>query len=181
MKSHQVHQVEITQQFLCRLQVRMGVVSCLSPWIRYMIYILSLSPGHPSPSTQRVSPPPSDFNYEGVSLIGIALDKYSKKKRASSNFSDSQLISKEIAERLNPTPNQERKRYSGSVSSVESNSTASLGGLESEVQGGSYGAMLRSYARRTGGGGSISENTGEASPQLAGSALRTAGSGTQEV
>ena len=86
-----------------------------------------------------MSPPTSDF--EGVAIIDMALDKYKKKR--SPKLSDSQLISREISQRHSSTPSLDRsRREGGSVSSMESGSGHLL---ESEP----FGAMLRSYARKT--------------------------------
>ena len=94
-----------------------------------------------------MSPPTSDFDFEGVSIIDIALNKYSKRK-TTAGLSDSQLISREIAERIYP-PNQ-KGRGSDSFSSLDSSSNTSL---TTYAEGGtptkSYGAMLRNYAQRT--------------------------------
>ena len=112
------------------------------------IYNINFHTVHSSPSTQRVSPPQTDFDFEGISIIDTALDKYSK-RRATSSFSDSQLISKEIAKQSNPSPGIPR-RANGSFSSLESGSSTANIVAEMEGQSGSYKAMLTNYAQRTG-------------------------------
>lgn len=71
----------------------------------------------------------------------MAMDKYSRRKASSSKLSDSQLISREITQHSTP-----RRPRGESSTSVDSNSSM---GLDTEVGGNSYGAMLRSYAKRT--------------------------------
>ena len=104
-----------------------------------------------------MSPPASDFDFDGVQIIDLALDKYSQKK-ASNKFTDSQIISQEVfkqqqKERISSSPDsQQRAHRVGSFGSVGSSSG---GGFEPED---SYRAMLKNYARRTsadvvGGGG----------------------------
>lgn len=115
------------------------IVYLLVPWTSFL-----LPTAHSSPSVQRVSPPASDFDVEGIAIIDMALDKYSKRKASTSNMSDSQLISREIAERLNYTPKQPMKNH-GSSSSLDSNTSL---GVEGEAPGTSYSAMLRNYAKR---------------------------------
>lgn len=103
------------------------------------------SPGNSSPSIQRVSPPASDFDFEGVAIIDMAMGKYSRRKASKTNTPDSAIISREIAQRLNHTPNRERRgrMEGGSASSVESGGSVFM---ETEAP---YGAMLRSYAKKT--------------------------------
>lgn len=76
----------------------------------------------------------------------MVMDKYNKRK--STKLSDSQLISREISQRLNSTPKRERnwdrreedrEVGNGSFSSLENSN------VESEP----FGAMLRIYARKT--------------------------------
>lgn len=91
-------------------------------------------------SSGRISPPASEFDLEGVGIIDLALDKYSKKKADSSAVTDKDLITKEAALEHRP---EQRGRDPGSVSSVNSTSVP-----DPEATAGSYGAMLRSYTKR---------------------------------
>ena len=67
-----------------------------------------------------------------MSIINLALDKYSEKKARTEKFTDSELISKEFDQQLETAPSLLRPP-TDSVYSEE----------------GSYGAMLRSYARKS--------------------------------
>ena len=71
-------------------------------------------------------------------MIDLALDKYTK-RNTSKDFTDSQLIRNEVLQQMNPT-------MGGGSSNSSISSTSSL---DCEVPVGSYGAMLRSYARRS--------------------------------
>ena len=71
-------------------------------------------------------------------MIDLALDKYTK-RRTLKDFTDSQLIRNEVLQQMNPT-------MGGGSSNSSISSTSSL---DCEVPVGSYGAMLRSYARRS--------------------------------
>ena len=101
-----------------------------------------------------MSPPASDFDLEGVAIIDMALDKYSKRKSRTS-FTDSQLISKEIANRKSSTPQQggrRRGRELGSFSSTGSSGEGVV--MEAEPSGAtaaSYEAMLLTHARKASG------------------------------
>ena len=83
----------------------------------------------------------SDFDVDGVSIINLALDRYSQKKARTEKFTDSELIVKELTEQSN-TPNSKKPNtsYSGDGGSSFN---------EAEASTRSYGAMLRSYARKT--------------------------------
>lgn len=95
-----------------------------------------------SSNNERISPPSSDFDFEGVTIIDLALDKYSQQKATKDSFTDSEIISNEV---LLNTP-ERRARGLGSFSSLGTGSTHSL--TDPELPVGSYGAMLRSYAGR---------------------------------
>ena len=71
-------------------------------------------------------------------MIDLALDKYTKRK-TSKDFTDSQLIRNEVLQQMNPT-------MGGGSSNSSISSTSSV---DCELPVGSYGAMLRSYARRS--------------------------------
>ena len=90
------------------------------------------------PDIERISPPSSDIGCEGTAVIGLALDKYTKRK-TSKDFTDSQLIRNEVLQQMNPT-------MGGASSNSSISSTSSV---DCELPVGSYGAMLRSYARRS--------------------------------
>ena len=94
----------------------------------------------------RISPPASEFDLEGVSIIDLALDKYSKKKADSSAITDKDLITKEALATHSPSPEQRGRGDLGSVSSVSSLNSTSV--PDPEATAGSYGAMLRSYTKR---------------------------------
>ena len=104
------------------------------------MFVLSLS-DHGS-NNHRISPPASEFDLEGVGIIDLALDKYSKKKADTSAVTDNELITKEALEH---SPEQ-RGRGLDSVSSMSSVNSTSV--PDPEATAGSYGAMLRSYAKR---------------------------------
>ena len=87
---------------------------------------------------ERTTPPSSDVGCEGTAVIDLALDKYTK-RNTSKDFTDSQLIRNEVLQQMNPT-------MGGGSSNSSISSTSSL---DCEVPVGSYGAMLRSYARRS--------------------------------
>ena len=87
---------------------------------------------------ERTTPPSSDVGCEGTAVIDLALDKYTK-RNTSKDFTDSQLILNEVLQQMNPT-------MGGGSSNSSISSTSSL---DCEVPVGSYGAMLRSYARRS--------------------------------
>ena len=87
---------------------------------------------------ERTTPPSSDGGCEGTAVIDLALDKYTKRKTLK-DFTDSQLIRNEVLQQMNPT-------MGGGSSNSSISSTSSL---DCEVPVGSYGAMLRSYARRS--------------------------------
>ena len=87
---------------------------------------------------ERTTPQSSDIGCEGAAVIDLALDKYTKRK-TSKDFTDSQLIRNEVLQQMNPT-------MGGGSSNSSISSTSSL---DCEVPVGSYGAMLRSYARRS--------------------------------
>lgn len=107
--------------------------------IYYHFYLLSVSVRRSNNS--RISPPASEFDLEGVGIIDLALDKYTKKK-SDSAVTDKDLITKEF---LNHSPEQ-RERESSSVSSAGSLNSTIL--PDTEATTGSYGALLRSYAKR---------------------------------
>lgn len=92
-------------------------------------------------SGHRISPPASEFDLEGVGIIDLALDKYSRKK-IEATVTDNQLISNEALQHT-PEHNVQRINSSSSQSSVSSTTMPDL-----EVTAGSYGAMLQSYAKR---------------------------------
>ena len=92
-------------------------------------------------SGHRISPPASEFDLEGVGIIDLALDKYSRKKTHAA-ITDNQLISNEA---LQQTPEHNVRRMNSSSSQSSVNSTT-MPDLEATV--GSYGAMLHSYAKR---------------------------------
>ncbi len=92
----------------------------------------------------RISPPASEFDLEGVSIIDLALDKYSKKKADSSAVTDKDLITKEAL--ATHSPEQRGRGGPGSVSSTSSLNSTSV--PDPEATAGSYGAMLRSYTKR---------------------------------
>ena len=92
-------------------------------------------------SSHRISPPASEFDLEGVGIIDLALDKYSKKKKDTVVSAD-RLILKEA---LQQTP-EHNVRRPGSYSSQSSVNSTTFPDLETTA--GSYGAMLHSYAKR---------------------------------
>ena len=94
----------------------------------------------------RISPPASEFDLEGVSIIDLALDKYSKKKADSSAVTDKDLITKEALATHSPGRERRGRGDPGSVSSISSLNSTSV--PDPEATAGSYGAMLRNYAKR---------------------------------
>ncbi len=86
--------------------------------------IVFLCIAHQSPSLQRVSPPTSDFDIEGITIIDSALSRYQSKMSGDSSYSDRSPISRELGNSL--TPPQFRR-----------------GGRDS------YGAMLKDYTSRS--------------------------------
>ena len=108
----------------------------------FVLYLHFLSISVHSSGSGRISPPASEFDLEGVGIIDLALDKYSKKKADSSAVTDKDLITKEA---LTHNPEQ-RGRDPGSVSSVGSVNSTSV--PDPEATAGSYGAMLRNYTKR---------------------------------
>ena len=92
-------------------------------------------PPLPAGST-RISPPASDFDFEGVSLIDMALHRYTKRK--ADKLSDAQLIKQEQLEQLTATSDE--SRGSGSTTSLDGTAT---------TPDRSYGALLRSYTRKS--------------------------------
>ena len=90
---------------------------------------------------RRISPPASEFDLEGVGIIDLALDKYSRKKNHAP-VSDNQLITKEVQEQ---TPERIVQRIDSCSSQSSTNSTTVP---DLETTAGSYGAMLQSYAKR---------------------------------
>ena len=125
---------------------------CACPYMKhphvrtYTVYIHISIPIHSPACThiyihadiERISPPSSDIGCEGTAVIGLALDKYTKRK-TSKDFTDSQLIRNEVLQQMNPT-------MGGASSNSSISSTSSV---DCELPVGSYGAMLRSYARRS--------------------------------
>ena len=113
------------------------------------VTVTSLIPPCPvhTSTNHRISPPASEFDLEGVGIIDLALDKYSKKR--STNVSDTQLISKEA---LDHTP-VHQLRAAGSVSSLSSGNSTTL--PDPEATAGSYGAMLQGYAQRNKSQGAV--------------------------
>ena len=110
----------------------------------FVLHLISLSISVHSSSSGRISPPASEFDLEGVGIIDLALDKYSKKKADSSSVTDKDLISKEAMGTLGPE--MKRGRDPGSVSSISSVNSTSV--PDPEATAGSYGAMLRNYTKR---------------------------------
>ena len=100
----------------------------------------------------KTTPQSSDIGCEGAAVIDLALDKYTKRK-TSKDFTDSQLIRNEVLQQMNPT-------MGGGSSNSSISSTSSL---DCEVPVGSYGAMLRSYARRS----TVSKQRKEVAPVAA--------------
>lgn len=105
-----------------------------------MLHLFLVSLSVHSSGSGRISPPASEFDLEGVGIIDLALDKYSKKKADSSAVTDKDLISKEALATHSP---DRRGRDPGSVSSMSSTSVP-----DTEATAGSYGAMLRDYTKR---------------------------------
>ena len=89
---------------------------------------------------RRISPPASEFDLEGVGIIDIALDKYSRKKNHAP-VTDNQLITE--AQQQTPEHIVQRIDSCSSQSSINSTTVPDL-----ETTAGSYGAMLQSYAKR---------------------------------
>ena len=71
------------------------------------------------------------------------MDRYSQKKARTEKFTDSELIVKELTEQSN-TPNSLNPNNNGSFLGDGGSSFS-----EAEASTRSYGAMLRSYARKT--------------------------------
>lgn len=101
--------------------------------------LFSWAPPLPPPlaGSTRISPPASDFDFDGPSLVDTALNRYTQRK-ATRGFTDRQLIEQEQLEQESPA-SSDGSRGSGSVFSPDG-----PGGPDR-----SYGDLLRSYTQRS--------------------------------
>ncbi|XP_064385361.1 pleckstrin homology domain-containing family M member 1-like isoform X2 [Halichondria panicea] len=126
--------------------------------------------GNKSPAKESLSPqskktPPKEFNVEGVSIINLALDKYSEKKARTEKFTDSELITKELDhQQLTPPTLRPPTNTTPPTTRPPTDSMS-----EAEASTRSYSAMLHSYARKTSYNGPGSDAMLEGTPPEGGS------------
>lgn len=145
------------------------MVSVILPIIYFLkhqlikVYVPPTAKESLSPQSKKT--PPKEFNVEGVSIINLALDKYSEKKARTEKFTDSELITKELDHQQSTPPTL--RPPTNTTPPTTRPPTDSMSEAEASTR--SYSAMLHSYARKTSYNGPGSDAMLEGTPPEGGS------------